>query len=58
MFNKNDHILITGGTGFFGKALLRHFQTYSQRTPLITILSRDPERFVNRYPDLAKKANG
>jgi len=56
MFNKNDHILITGGTGFFGKALLRHFQTYSQRTPLITILSRDPERFVNRYPDLAKKA--
>ena len=56
MFNENDHILITGGTGFFGKALLRHFETYNQAAPLITILSRNPKQFIDQYPDLAKKA--
>ena len=57
MFDKNDHILITGGTGFFGKALLRHFQTYTQFVPQITILSRNPQKFIDRYPSLAKKAD-
>jgi UDP-glucuronate decarboxylase len=50
------HILLTGGTGFFGKALLRHWGDHElcgQTVPLVTILSRDPERFVKENPTLA-----
>jgi len=50
------HILITGGTGFFGKSLLRHWRAQEQAgevIPAITVLSRDPERFNCKYPELA-----
>jgi UDP-glucuronate decarboxylase len=48
-------ILLTGGTGFFGKALLRHwFAVASSGTvpPAVVILSRDPGRFRKCYPKL------
>jgi len=56
-----QRLLITGGTGFFGRALLRHFHSEAQNTntrkPLffeeIIVLSRNPGAFANRYPNLA-----
>jgi len=50
-----DHILLTGGTGFFGKALLRHWAAQEQvghSVPRVTLLSRDPDRFASQYPAL------
>ena len=50
-----DHILLTGGTGFFGKALLRHWAAQEQdghSVPHVTLLSRDPDRFASQYPTL------
>ena len=50
-------IFITGGTGFFGKSMLdwrlRHPETAVDEW---TILSRDPGRFMKRYPGLAKQS--
>jgi UDP-glucuronate decarboxylase len=49
-------IYITGGTGFFGKALLRHWESEenrSQKPDLLSILSRDPQKFINSNPDLS-----
>lgn len=46
-----SHILLTGGTGFFGKALLRHWVRQEQlgiRVPNVTLISRDPERFSSQ----------
>jgi len=56
-----NRLLITGGTGFFGRALLRHFHAEAQRLPTgrpngfneIIIISRSPKEFANRYPVLA-----
>ena len=40
-------ILLTGGTGFFGKALLRHHLSLEHSAPCeITVLSRNPEQFL------------
>ena len=50
-----DHIFLTGGTGFFGKALLRHWadlERKGQDIATVTLLSRDPDRFAAQYPDL------
>jgi UDP-glucuronate decarboxylase len=49
------HIFVTGGTGFFGKALLRHWACGVE--PLLagasfTLLSRDPERFAKQHAEL------
>ena len=49
-----EQLLLTGGTGFFGRALLRHYLAHGQETRLgIVVLSRDPERFQAAYPELA-----
>ena len=56
-----ERLLITGGTGFFGRALLRHFHSEAtssaSRQPHnydeIIVLSRNPEAFASRYPALA-----
>lgn len=45
-------LLLTGGTGFFGKALLRHW--LQRPGPEVCILSRDPERFRAAQPDLCR----
>lgn len=46
------NLLLTGGTGFFGKALLRHWQA-APVAPRVTVLSRDPEGFLARHPEFA-----
>lgn len=49
-----SHILLTGGTGFFGRALLRHFMASSMSANIsICVLSRNPQRFADAHPDLA-----
>jgi UDP-glucuronate decarboxylase len=48
-------IFLTGGTGFFGKALLRHWhaaQRIGARDFDVVVLSRDPEVFRRNYPAL------
>lgn len=48
-------LLLTGGTGFFGRALLRYYFSHSQEIPLdIVVLSREPQRFVASYPELSE----
>lgn len=56
MFESNAHILITGGTGFFGTAFLRYLKSLGGEAPRLTILSRNPERFSWRHSDLVKLA--
>jgi UDP-glucuronate decarboxylase len=46
-------LLLTGGTGFFGLALLRHWHAVAV-PPEVVVLSRDPARFQARYPSLAQ----
>ncbi|MFZ2267944.1 MAG: NAD(P)-dependent oxidoreductase [Azonexus sp.] len=53
-------LLITGGTGFFGKAILRHLmQKYRTQSPLlatqVTVLSRTPANFIARNPEFANQ---
>lgn len=51
----NGHIFLTGGTGFFGKALLRHWAEIERQGHAIasvTLLSRDPDRFAKQNPAL------
>lgn len=45
------HIFVTGGTGFFGRALLRYWATdlAGLQDARFTLLSRSPERFRARY---------
>ncbi len=52
----SSHLLLTGGTGFFGRALLRTwldaFET-GGAFPMVTVLSRSPSGFVDRYPEFS-----
>lgn len=43
------NILLTGGTGFFGKNILRKIDSSNIK---ITILSRNPDNFINEFPEL------
>lgn len=46
-------ILLTGGTGFFGRALLRHWlslATAGEAIPHVLVLSRDPAAFLRNSP--------
>ncbi|WP_236719865.1 NAD-dependent epimerase/dehydratase family protein [Stutzerimonas balearica] len=46
------HLLVTGGTGFFGRWLLALFQALQARGARfeVTVVSRDPERFLMHWP--------
>jgi len=47
-------ILLTGGTGFFGKALLRQHLTSSNSTDVeIAVLSRNPCQFLAAHPEFS-----
>jgi len=52
------NLLITGGTGFFGRALLRHLDAEERATgrlpySRVTVLTRSPHNFSQRYPEIA-----
>lgn len=51
MTRKKRRLLITGGTGFFGKSLLRYFHERSDLS--LCILSRNPSGFLNSNPEFA-----
>lgn len=54
------HLFVTGGTGFFGKALLRFWKKNPHIISAykkITLLSRSPEHFANKYADLLTGLN-
>ena len=47
-------LLLSGGTGFFGKSLLRHWSASAEaELPVleVCVLSRSPEAFLNSYPE-------
>jgi dTDP-glucose 4,6-dehydratase len=50
-----SHILLTGGTGFFGRALLRYWavQPDEGRPQQVVVLSRSPERLLRECPEFA-----
>ena len=48
------HMFLTGGTGFFGRSLLRHLVEQFKKTtfgPKVTILTRSPDAFLSLYPE-------
>lgn len=50
----HNKILVTGGTGFFGRALLRHWGNCWQQdkaVPTVTVLTRSPETFLSAHPE-------
>ena len=49
-------LLLTGGTGFFGRALLRRLQQHNSlddRGFQVETLSRDPEKFSQQFPEIS-----
>ncbi len=42
--------MLTGGTGFFGKSLLRHSRELREND--LVILSREPEKLLGEFPEL------
>ncbi len=46
-------IFITGGTGFFGKSLLAAWRLQPHPECELTILSRNPERFLLKFPEFS-----
>ena len=47
-------LLLSGGTGFFGKALLRFWaspENAALRPARAFIISRDPSKFLRQYPE-------
>ena len=56
---RGERILLTGGTGFFGRWLLETLSWANRRLSLgarVTVLTRDPERFRANSPHLAEDA--
>lgn len=48
-------LLLTGGTGFIGRALLRHWETHpADRPKTVVAISRNPKAFAESFPDLAR----
>ena len=50
---KMKKILLTGGTGFFGKSILDMLKRGNLTGYEFTILSRDPEKFVHDFPEFS-----
>jgi UDP-glucuronate decarboxylase len=47
-------LLLTGGTGFIGRALLRHWETNPADRPYrVVAISRNPQAFAQSFPELA-----
>jgi len=56
MFN-NMNLFLTGGTGFFGRALLRFWKNTGSSFNKIFILSRNPKSFLKKHADLIAELN-
>lgn len=57
LFKKGDRILVTGGTGFFGSAILKHLRGSGLKgefIPDVVVLTRDPDRFLRGNPDFSR----
>jgi dTDP-glucose 4,6-dehydratase len=58
-FLNNSSLFITGGTGFFGRSLLRRILENSRHNHLkdsaVTVLTRNPDAFVKSYPEFANE---
>lgn len=57
---KNASLFLTGGTGFFGKWLLEGLLWATERHGLnlrLTLLSRDPQKFLNTHPHYTRHSN-
>ena len=51
-FSKDEiNIFITGGTGFFGKSILAYLKQGNFSEISLTILSRNPEKFLKKNPE-------
>jgi UDP-glucuronate decarboxylase len=53
------HVLLTGGTGFFGRALLRNWISQSQsgeKIAPVCVLSRNPQSFLKNYPEFSEQS--
>jgi dTDP-glucose 4,6-dehydratase len=53
------HVLLTGGTGFFGRALLRFWinqASSSEKTLRVCVLTRSPQKFLHQYPEFGDRA--
>ena len=51
----SSSLFLTGGTGFFGRSLLRIWLEQSRAVegvPLVTVLTRSPDTFLRQYPEL------
>jgi len=55
MYLPDCQLLLTGGTGFIGRALLRHWETHpADRPKTVVAISRNPKAFAESFPDLAR----
>ena len=58
-FLNNSSLFVTGGTGFFGRSLLRRILEISShidiRDSAVTVLTRDPSKFLANYPEFSYK---
>jgi UDP-glucuronate decarboxylase len=55
----DPRILLTGGTGFFGRSLLRVWKSRAAvgcNPPRVTVLTRSPESFAARHPEFGNEA--
>ena len=53
----DSRILLTGGTGFFGRSVLGLQGSLAIRKARLTVLSRDPQKFRRQQPALATLAD-
>jgi UDP-glucuronate decarboxylase len=56
-FLNHSSLFITGGTGFFGRSLLRRIMEINRHVDLkdsaVTVLTRNPDNFMNSYPEFS-----
>lgn len=56
-FLNNSSLFITGGTGFFGRSLLRRISEISHHADIkdsaVTVLTRNPKLFLTNYPEFS-----
>lgn len=48
------NLFITGGTGFFGRALLRHLASNSMGYEKVYVLTRNPDSFFEKFSELGE----